>query len=87
MVPDRHGSVGTRGGEGVERGVEGKRIDGPDVVDVVDGLAVAFEGVFFFLRGRRRVEVFDGDAAFDRGGCVSWNTRVKNRHREGRKGE
>jgi hypothetical protein len=73
VVPDRHGSVGTRRGEGVEGGMEGERVDGPDVVDVVDGLAVAFECVFFFLGGGGRVEVFDGDAAFDGGGCVSWS--------------
>ena len=51
VVPDRHGPVGTRGGEGVEGGMEGEGVDGPDVVDVVYGLAVAFESIFLFLRG------------------------------------
>ncbi len=51
--------------------MEGEGVDGPDVVDVVDGLAVALEGVFFVLDGGRGVKVFDGDAAFDRGACVA----------------
>ena len=49
VIPDRHGSIRTRRSEGVESGMEGEGVDGPEVVDVVDGLAVAFERIFFFL--------------------------------------
>ena len=73
MVPDRHSPVGTCRGEGIEGGMEGEGVDGPYVVDFVDGLAVAFECIFFFLGGGGRVEVFDGDAAFDGGSCVPWS--------------
>ena len=77
MVPDRHGSIRTRRGEGVEGWMEGEGVDGPDVVDVVDSLAVAFECVFLFLRSGRRVEVFDGDTTFDGSSCVSWSNELK----------
>ena len=46
-------------------GVECERVDGPDVVDVVDCVSVALEGVLFGLDGGCGVEVFNGDAAFD----------------------
>ena len=65
VVPNGDGGVGAARREGIVRRVEGESVYGPDVVHVVDRLAVALEGVFFFLDGRRGVEVLDGDAALD----------------------
>ena len=50
MVPDGHGAVRPGRGEGVVDGVEGERVDGPYVVDVIDRLAVEFEGVFCWAK-------------------------------------
>ena len=66
VVPDGDGGVRATRRERVVRRVEGER------VDIVDRLAVALERVFFFLHCWRGVEVLYGDAAFDRGGRVSW---------------
>ena len=54
--------------------MEGERIDWPNVVDIVDRLAVALERVLFFLDGRRGVEVLYGDAALYGGGRVPWKS-------------
>jgi len=45
MVPDTDCAIGACGGKGVVGWVEGKRVDGPDVVEVVDGLSMALESV------------------------------------------
>lgn len=90
VVPDGDGRVGACGGEGVVYGVERERVDGVHLVDVVDGVAVAFEGVFFGLRGGGGVEVFDGDAALDGGGrvpCASIVIQLVNRGEERRDGQ
>lgn len=71
MIPDGDRPVGPCRRKGVVNWMKGKRVDGPDVVDVVDGLTVAFKGVFFILYGWGGIKVFDSDAAFDGGGCVS----------------
>jgi hypothetical protein len=44
--------------------MEGEGIDGPYVVYVVDGLAMAFERVFFVLNGWTGVKVFDRYSTF-----------------------
>jgi hypothetical protein len=49
VIPDGDGTVGPSGREGVVDGVEGKGVDWPNVVDVVDGLPMTFERVFFLL--------------------------------------
>lgn len=67
VVPDGDGGVRAARRERVVRRVEGERIDRPNVVDVVDRLAVALERVLFFLDGRRGVEVLNGNAALDGG--------------------
>jgi hypothetical protein len=52
--------------------MESERIDRPNVVHVINGLSVAFESIFLFLRGWRRVEILYGDSTFYRSGCVSY---------------
>jgi hypothetical protein len=47
-------------------GVEGKRIHGPDVVDIVNRLPVALECVLFVLHLGRSVKVLDRNAPLDR---------------------
>lgn len=47
--------------------VECERVDRPDVIDVVDSLAVALERVLLLLHFGAGVEVFDGDTSFH--GC------------------
>jgi len=64
MVPDADCTIGACGGKGVVGWVEGKRVDGPNVVDVVDGLSVALESVLFILRGGGWVEVFNSYSTF-----------------------
>jgi hypothetical protein len=67
VVPDGDGGVRAPRRERIVRRVEGERIDRPNVIDVVDRLAVALERVLFFLDGRRGVEVLYGNAALDGG--------------------
>ncbi len=73
-VPERDDAVAAAGGEGVEGGVEGQRVDGVDDVGCGAGwvgLAVAFEGVFARLGCGGGVEPFDGHAALDGAGGVA----------------
>jgi hypothetical protein len=56
--------------------MEGKRVDGPYVVDVVDRLAVAFEGVFVFWRCGAWVEVFDFDSSLGGACCATYVMRA-----------
>ena len=55
--------------------MEGQRVYGPDVVHVIDRLAVALERVLFFLHGWRWVEVFDGYATLDGRRGVPWKVK------------
>jgi hypothetical protein len=57
------------------------------VVYVIDGLSMAFEGVFLFLRGWRRVEILYGDPTFYRGGCVSCFIVLRNKMKNDWKNE
>ena len=57
------------------RWVECECVDGPDVINVVDGLAVALEGILLLLHLRTWVEVLDGNSPFH-GSCrVACNMR------------
>ena len=51
-------------------GMESNRIDGKDDVNIVDRLAVAFEGVLSRLRLVGRVKPLHGNAALDAGRSV-----------------
>ena len=53
--------------------VEGKGVDGPDVINVVNRLAMALERVFLVLDLGAWVEIFNRNPAFDRRSCVSCN--------------
>ncbi len=53
-----------RRGREVLHWVEGERVDGPDVVDVVDGLAMTFKGVFLLLGFGARIKIFHGYPSF-----------------------
>jgi hypothetical protein len=44
--------------------MKGQGIHGPDVIDVFNGLAMAFESIFFLLGSRARVKVFNGNSTF-----------------------
>ena len=46
--------------------MESERVDRPDVVDILDRLAVALERIFFILSLLARIKVLDADTAFDR---------------------
>jgi hypothetical protein len=74
VVPDRNSGIRATGCERIVRRVESQRIDRPDVVNVVNCLAMTLERVLFFLDGRRWIKVFYGDSALDRRGCVPWQS-------------
>ena len=63
--------LGIRELRGLHR-MEGKCIDGPYVVDVINGLTVALERILLFLNFGAWIKVFNGNSSLDRGGCVTF---------------
>ena len=49
------------------QGMEGERVHGPHVVDIVYCLSMAFKCVFLVLDFRGRVNIFHGDPPLNRG--------------------
>lgn len=76
MIPDRYCAIRPGRRECVVNGVEREGVDGPDVVDLVDRLAVGFEGVLLGLGCGGGVEVFDCYATFCGSGCVAWKKQA-----------
>jgi hypothetical protein len=76
MIPDRHGAIRPCRGECVVCRMKGERVNWPDVIYVLDRLAMAFKGVFLFLARRRRIKIFNCNPAFYGSGCITCANRV-----------
>ena len=53
--------------------MESECVDWPDVVGIVDRLAVALECIFFVLGFLARIKVLDANTTFDRANGIPYN--------------
>ena len=76
MIPDRYCTIRSTGSECIVNRMKSEGVHGPDVIDLIDRLAVGFESVFLGLGGRGRVKVFDCYATFCRCCCIAYRKEV-----------